>query len=309
MSRRVSPRVTGSRVADGDALARGLLLLGFALMLTYLMLTGQISAYLNPRFVPLTIFAAVCLALLGVVLVARGLERDALRLYRPVAWPLVVLFLVPLCLGLFVPPATMGAELAARQGLQLTGRDYDRIHSLDPISRISTWLYGLRRAQPVQQPPLAGEPAPAPEPPASVAAEDHAPPPPVPSGDWVPPASGVLQVTEQNFVDVIMLLYADPEALAGRELELTGFVLAFDGAAPDEFGVVRLIVTCHVAHAMPDGLAVIYPGAAEFADDDWVRVLGVLEMSEYRGMAVPKLRAERVERVERPVDPYIYPRI
>jgi uncharacterized repeat protein (TIGR03943 family) len=111
--------------------ARALLLFGFAAMIARLFQTGDMAKYMSPSLDPLTALAGAVLALMGVVELARGGEA------RAEAHPsgpdhdehgghdwgeqatTVGLLLVPLLLGLFVPPRALGA--AALGGESVVG--------------------------------------------------------------------------------------------------------------------------------------------------------------------------------------------
>jgi uncharacterized membrane protein YcgQ (UPF0703/DUF1980 family) len=62
-----------------------------------------------------------------------------------------------------------------------------------------------------------------------------------------------------------------------------------------------------VADAVPVGLPVRWPGAADLDGDQWVEVHGMFEIGEYNGETMPILVADRVTPTERPDQPYLYP--
>jgi putative membrane protein len=71
--------------------------------------------------------------------------------------------------------------------------------------------------------------------------------------------------------------------------------------------VARFTVSCCVADASPIGLPVLYTGAGELAEGEWVRIQGMFRAGDFRGQTTPILQADTVETVAQPEHPYLYP--
>lgn len=83
-------------------------------------------------------------------------------------------------------------------------------------------------------------------------------------------------------------------------------MLRFPELGRERVMVVRLLVTCHVAHAMPHGLVARLPGGDDLAEDTWVRVVGVLGVGDVEGTRVPVLEVTHWEQVLPLRDPYVF---
>lgn len=312
------PDTEGAR--DWGAALRALLLLAFAAGVFALVWTGRIKLYIHPRFAPYTLMAAAMLAIMALV--------EAERFRAPAraggggdGWGRYAVFLAPLLLGLAIPPATFGADLAARQGVNLTARPATAPGPVPPPpDAAAEGAVALPAAAPAAAAPAPRAPATEPEiqviPPTAGAPPDAAAAPaagaaPAPPARYrQPPApalvNGRIVLDEQNFAAWLVEIYDNPGKYAGKPLQMTGFVFRPEGLAPGEFVLARLIVTCHVAHAAPGGLLVAWPRGDELEADSWYRLEGVLEVSQYQGQDTVRVRAERLTPVERPGDPYIW---
>ena len=71
--------------------------------------------------------------------------------------------------------------------------------------------------------------------------------------------------------------------------------------------VTRFVVSCCVAAAKVAGMVVESPETATLADDQWVRVRGVLAPRELGERALPVIAAESIAPAEAPQQPYLYP--
>lgn len=99
----------------------------------------------------------------------------------------------------------------------------------------------------------------------------------------------------------------DPTTLAGREVEVVGFVYRDPRNAPGEFWVSRFTVSCCVADAAAIGLLTRWEQTDQLKPDEWVRVVGRFGVGEFAGERLPIILAERVEVVPPPSQPYLYP--
>lgn len=96
---------------------------------------------------------------------------------------------------------------------------------------------------------------------------------------------------------------ASGSVLQGARPEVVGFVIADPDAPEAGFAVARYVMTCCAVDAQPVGVHVELPGWQEnFADGSWVAVRGrFVETGD--GWV---LRAESVEAIEQPAEPYVY---
>lgn len=233
-------------------------LLGIASALGVLLLSGQMAYYLHPRSWSAVAAGAVVLAVLSLVSV--GQWRSSPK--QGLSWG-QLLFLLPLVLGLLVPPQTLGLPIVARKGshgvLRCPGHDHAQ-----PVTHI-------------QLPP------------------------------------GRLIITEQNFLTMMHQLWEAGESLAGREVEMEGFVFSDLSVGPEDFVLARLMMSCCAADAEMVGLLCRWPQRATLEDGQWVRVLGRLQIIPFYDAMVgetrqmPLIVVELLTPIEQPEQVYIYP--
>lgn len=258
---------------------QALLLLLLGLFLGSRLWTGQITWYINARFLPLTLLGTA-----GLLLMARALyvereprhegdpeaglgagiehshegagpghphEQPPASAATPMHWGLVI-FLVPLIVGLVVPHRPLGSEALANRGLsavaplQAAGSDQPLQLELAPTNRtILDWIRTFN---------LSTDPA---------------------SQVGLP-------------ADVIGFAYHDPRLPDGQVL------------------LGRFALTCCVADATAIGLIVEWPGAQDMLDNAWYRVQGPISLASLDGQSIPLIRAEQVDEVPMPEQPYLY---
>jgi len=85
--------------------------------------------------------------------------------------------------------------------------------------------------------------------------------------------------------------------------QVVGFVIADPETPETSFAIARYVMTCCAVDAQPVGIRVELPGWQErFSDGAWVEVGGRFAETDEGWV----LRAESVEPVEQPAEPYVY---
>jgi uncharacterized repeat protein (TIGR03943 family) len=128
----------------------------------------------------------------------------------------------------------------------------------------------------------------------------------------VPPASATLlsvPPTERTVLDWVQVQHASVGAntLAGQPADVSGFVYHDRRLRPGEFIVSRFVLACCAASALGVGMLVRWPAAAGMPPNAWVRVRGTVQAGDFGGQPIPAIDATRVEGVDEPLWPYLYP--
>ncbi|HEY0736903.1 MAG TPA: TIGR03943 family protein [Herpetosiphonaceae bacterium] len=99
------------------------------------------------------------------------------------------------------------------------------------------------------------------------------------------------------------------EEATGKPVDVVGFVYRDPErpATADEFYVVRYTLACCVADRTSVSLPVQWDQAAALPNDQWVRVIGTLDVRSSDGPPEWIVTEARVEPVAQPSEPYLYP--
>jgi len=114
-------------------------------------------------------------------------------------------------------------------------------------------------------------------------------------------------VTEDNFTLVTNEVNMYTDQYVGKEITMLGFVLKGQKYLSNQFGLVRYIITCCSADALPDGFICEYKNASSFIKGDWLNIRGTIELGKYEGKTIPVIKVTSVSTAEEPQNPYIYP--
>ena len=127
-------------------------------------------------------------------------------------------------------------------------------------------------------------------------------------------ASNVTQLerpatTTRNILDWLRTfsISEDLNKFNNQSANVVGFVYKDPRTQENQFWVSRFTVSCCVADAAAIGLLVQSDKVATLKADSWVRVTGKFQLGEFAGEKMPTLVADKIEPIEQPNQPYLYP--
>lgn len=307
---------------------RAAVLLGFALLIAYLTKTGALGLYIAPKmrlFVKLSAIALYAIAMYQAWL-ALGSRKSKAQAscgcdHAPKgSWwkhaAVYGLFAVPLIFGFALPDTVMGSTMADQKGMNFSAAsqiksdvaevretalpsvaDEGKVSDLTPAETNDT-------AEPNDPAVSVPEAAPA--------SDDPFAPSDIFEAGYAKFAKklsmmDVIEVDPKIYMETLTTidLFLDP--LLGSKIEITGFVYRTDKMSESQFAVGRFAMNCCSADAAPFGVFAEYAEANRYADDEWVKVAGTIGKTSFNGFDIMKIDVERIETVNQPLDPYVYP--
>ena len=138
----------GSRI-DRIAWAKSLLLLGMGIYLAFLILSGNLTNYINLRFAWLAYVGTAIFVLLALVSLYSCLNPQQAHHHYQISWDMLLIVAFPLLLAITIPSRSLGIE-AVNGGISLrpVGVDGAATFSRSPLDRnILDWLREFNRSQ------------------------------------------------------------------------------------------------------------------------------------------------------------------
>ena len=119
-------------------------------------------------------------------------------------------------------------------------------------------------------------------------------------------SQSTIQVTDENYMEVMEVLYDYPQEFEGKKIEFTGFVYN-DPSHPDSqflfrFGIIHCIADSGVYGLLTKGNSRQYP------DNTWITAKGTLTLHYHKELKqkLPTLEVESFTKVDKPENPYVY---
>ncbi|CUH94990.1 hypothetical protein P22_1059 [Propionispora sp. 2/2-37] len=117
----------------------------------------------------------------------------------------------------------------------------------------------------------------------------------------------LIRVTDRNYTEVMSEINEFPQDYTGKQVTLTGFVFRSPGLAENQLSLVRYVIVCCVADALPYGVMCETDDAKQYPDGTWLTGKGTLEMSHYKGQTTPVLKLTSIQVIKEPEKPYVFP--
>lgn len=236
-------------------------------MLVMLVVTGDLSLLINPKFRILIIFSIVILLILGMVQCWNLKEKE---LHTVGFWG-YFLTLMPIVIYICFPPKALDASMINKKGVSLI--QSSQVNNRQPTSS---------QRQKNEEIPYK-----------NILEKMK--------------KETFIQFDENNYADYLSVLEIYPNELKGKRIRIKGFVFRDDPQLQkDEFVLSRFTVSCCAADATVVGIITKTPKAPTFKEDQWMEVEGTLSTIRVYGFDQPLILLESSREVSRPKDPYIY---
>lgn len=305
---------------------RGIILIGFTLLMIKLLVTGNMVNFIAPKMLPFMYFAIVVFLFLGVIQIWRSGSKKQAELYcdcgvdhaapsSPArSFFVYLLFIIPIVTGFLFPEVVLDSSVAAKRGFksfatastesveQETGTEKAEAYLEDPEAymreldeRIGDKV--LESSENIPDVPL--------EHPEGFEVQER------PEEIYAQLEKEMLemdtiQFTEENYIAMTTILDQNPEKFVGKKVEILGFVFREHDFDENQFVVARFGLSCCVADASVFGTLASYPDANQIGDDKWVKLEGTLTTTIYQDWTLPSIDVSNIEVVEQPEAPYVY---
>jgi putative membrane protein len=278
---------------SGNLFLRGVILLGFALLMFKLIVTGRIQQLIAPKMLPFLYFAMITLFMLSVIQIWRSDNKKHIvccdcghhKSNSPFqSFIVYAIFVIPVLAGLTFSNHVLDSSVAAKRGMQLGGTAVSKTTSNDEAEFFSQ-LFG----NDIEEVPIEnGEKIDKNQLQKSLLTADK------------------VVFTQENYLAILEIIHNNLEHFVGKEVELTGFVYREPDFAKEKAVIARFGISCCVADASVYGMLANGKQLQSIANDEWVKVIGVIKQTNYKGNVFPCIEIKGMNKIKQPNDPYIY---
>lgn len=272
---------------------RGIILIGLAMLLFKLLVTGNIYNFIAPKMIKFTYIAFVVILLLGSLQVwgdqreEQG-DRNCCVHHRELKLGLkryfvYVLFVVPIISAFLFGGVTIDESLAEKRGMNqsVQARSIEK-NEKEGIQVNSDWkeqdeTSNLKVTDQVEE-QLAKRML----------------------------EQRKIQVEDKDYVQTMNAIGQDVNGFKGKEITFSGFIYNDQDVTGDKVVVARYGITCCIADASVWGMIVAGENVKRLPEETWVKITGILDETKYKGTLFPLVKVSKVEKINTPTDPYVY---
>ncbi|WP_028401503.1 TIGR03943 family putative permease subunit [Ectobacillus panaciterrae] len=321
---------------------RGIILIGFGMLLLKLLVTGHIENFIAPKMVKFIYFTFSVVTLLGIVQIWRSSEKEksgcgcsdhdhSLPRTKKGSLLFYSLFLIPIVTAFLFSDHTIDASIAAKRGVNLAGGQLTQNAEEQPTQNAGRQPTQDAGGQPTQnagrQPTqdAGGQPTQnaggQPTQDAvnstttqsltdtggqSASAIQQSP------GEYYDElqkklmSMNTIHVDDDDYMPIMQMILANVEGFKGKNIVLTGFVHREKDFSQNEIFIARYGITCCVADASVWGILATGNGVSSLKDGEWVTATGVLDKTTEKNTLSPIIKAATIKKITPPKTPYVY---
>lgn len=116
-----------------------------------------------------------------------------------------------------------------------------------------------------------------------------------------------IDVTDRDYAEIVNELQFFPQEYAGKKIRMTGFVFRPPETPKSQFSLVRYVVMCCTADALPYGILCELEDAAGYQDGTWLTIEGVVQNATSEDKTIPLIKITSLQQVAEPEAPYVFP--
>lgn len=120
-------------------------------------------------------------------------------------------------------------------------------------------------------------------------------------------ASSNIVMNDAMFSTYYDEIKVDIQKFKGKQIVLKGFVYKENGFNKNQLVISRFLITHCVADASIIGFLSEFPEASTVKEDTWIEANGVLDIATYNGTELPIIKITDWKQIGEPKEPYLYP--
>lgn len=295
---------------------RGILLMGFSLLMFKLILTGKIIQFIAPKMMPFILFSSGTFFLLGIIQIWRSsvnkdsscecghdhTEKGKIRTTF-----IYSLFLLPIMTGFLFSNHTLDSSVAVKRGLsfsvntsdtQQQPADDEKIDVINSeLEKDTNDLLSGNSDETPKNVPITHQ--------SSIAAKV------APKGFYELLEKKLVKqpkisINDTDYIPVMNIIENNTARFIGKKVEVSGFVYREKGFKDNQFVVARFGISCCAADASVYGLLSTLENASTLKKDTWVHIEGIIQKTTYNGEDAPYVQVQQIESIHPPDNPYVY---
>lgn len=296
-----------SRAQDSSFhyLIRGIILIGFMLLLFKLLLTQNITLLIAPKMLRFIYFTLFVLFTLGVLLVLRGTSDQSHSHHcdcdEEHSYPnsfvkgvfLYLLFIIPITTGFLFSNNVLGSSVAMNRTIKIgaSSLDTNLINTVkkNPTSASSS---ASNKNKSTTKNVMDSQPEPITQSEYDALKEKLL-------------RAKIIDINDQQYVNIMNIIQDNLKGMIGKTISTQGFVYREKNFMQNQIIVARFGITCCVADASVYGF-MAKGNATNLPKDQWIQVTGTIEQTQYNGDAIPIIVINQLSKIAPPQQPYVF---
>lgn len=271
---------------------RGILLIGFGMLLFKLLVTGHIENFIAPKMRMFTYFALIASFVLGVFQVWNYPKHPSCECghdHEERTWfskgSMYMLFLFTIVSGFLFSNVALDGSVAAKRGVTLAGAAPSQ-QTAGGNDAVSSLL-----ADAEENPQLL---------------QQTAPPGYYEKLEKMLLSQQHITVNDGDYISIMDVIGKDVMGFKGKQITFVGFVHREPDLDQSTIILARYGITCCTADASVLGMMATGQNVSSLQQGDWIQVTGMLGDTVYIDTLLPIVSIQSVKKIPAPETPYVY---
>ncbi|MGG2092613.1 TIGR03943 family protein [Bacillus sp. S13(2024)] len=298
---------------------RGIILIGFGMLLLKLLITGQIENFIAPKMVKFIYFTFSVVTLLGIVQIWRSGEKEksgrgccdhdhSLPRTKKGSLLFYSLFLTPIITAFLFSDHTIDASIAAKRGVNLAqgqpkqdSNEQPEQNTGDQSGQSSSGQSGQNTGDQSGQDSSGST--------TTQSSTDGGEQSPGEYYDTLQKklmSMNTIQIDDDNYLPAMQLILGNVAGFKGKNITLTGFIFKGKDYSKNEVFIARYEITCCVADATVWGMLATGKEVSSLKNGEWVTATGVLDQTTEKDTSSPLIKISAIKKITPPKTQYVY---
>ena len=117
--------------------------------------------------------------------------------------------------------------------------------------------------------------------------------------------SDVTEITPNNYTNILKAVHDNINSYVGKEIKFSGYVYRVIDFSDNQFVLARDMIADSQSYVV--GFLSEYDKIRDFEDGTWVEITGTITKGKYHNQAIPIIKINSINRIERPQDEFVLP--
>lgn len=286
-------------------LIRGIILIGFMLLLFKLLLTQNITLLIAPKMLRFIYFTLFVFFTLGVLLVIRGTSGRSYSSHCDCdgehSFPdsfikgvfLYLLFIIPITTGFLFSNNVLGSSIAMNRNIKI-GASSQEMNGMKTVKKnpISPSSSDTSKNKSTSKNVMDYQPDPLTQSEYDALKEKML-------------KENRIDITDNQYVNMMNIIQDNLKGMIGKTVTTKGFIYREKNLMQNQIIVARFGITCCVADASVYGF-LAKGKVAVLPKDQWIQITGTIEQTQYNGDTVPIIVIKQLSKIAPLKQPYVF---
>ncbi|MDD2505614.1 MAG: TIGR03943 family protein [Bacilli bacterium] len=246
-----------------------LIIISYAVIMFYIVFSGVITKFVNPRVTPYIITCAVILLVFFVVDIVNK-KTDSIQFSKS-----DIIYIFPILLIFFINNGEISSNLISNKGINIGKTSTENTQTSD-------YEDAMKLAEQMDNAELAKK---------TVVNENK--------------EVKNIEINNSNYVSILMDISDNLDNYVGDEISIDGFIYRDSTMKSTEFVIGRLYISCCTADAQLLGYLCNYTDSSNIKDNEWYNVKAKIDTTIQDGMKLPYFKVEKVTKINKPENEYV----